>query len=156
MVETYTPQPHRERASQKLGVGNYAVENVLPKWGSSILGTIGGWFVGGAIGGATGAKHGRRYGNIAGSLIGGFVLGFFMWRKQAASEMDSAAVAAKLPGALDIALTPDQVTKEVAHTKDLIAHEQRQNSKLKALLADGPKSPTEHAAAPEAATVASR
>ncbi len=153
MVETYTPKPLQDRNSQKLTFMQYVWDQFLPKWGMTIGGLVGGWFLGGMIGGATGAKHGRSIGNNIGSLLGGFILGFTHWRKDAANEMDTAELADKLRGVMPMALTEPQIKTETDSTKEMLAYERRENSKLKALAQSGAKSPLEHVAvdAPEAA-----
>lgn len=147
MVESYTPHSLHDRSSQKLGFGKYLLEQFAPKWALLLGGLVGGWIVGGMIGGAMGATRGRMFGQQAGSLIGGAVLGFMNWRKKAASEMDSAELATKMRDYIPMGMTNEQVTTEIAHTKELLAYEQRQNNKLQSILSQGPRSHQEHATA---------
>lgn len=150
MVEQYTPKSASERKSNRLTPVDFVREQFVPKWGTLIAGAVGGWFLGGAIGGKLGAERGRSLGQYSGSVIGGVVLGFLNWRKKAASEFDSAELAETMRDVLPMAMTTDEVKGEIAHTRDLLAYEQRQNASLKALLEKGPSAshqPPENTAA---------
>jgi hypothetical protein len=154
MVESYTPKPLEERKSHRLTPLNYLAEQFVPKWILTGAGVVAGWFIGGAIGGATHATNGRILGHNIGALSGGVLLGFYNWRKRAASEMGVAAVADQMRELLPMAMTNDEVKKEIAGTREMIAYEQRQNTRLKALAEAGPKSAVEHAGAEASASAA--
>lgn len=151
MVESYTPKPIAERKSQKLNFGNFISDQFIPKYAGLAIGLVGGWVVGGFIGKSSGSKIGAQYGRQLGSAVGGIVLGFLNWRKNAASEMDSAEVADRLRDVVPMAMTNDEVKREISYTRDLLEYEQRQNNTLKGILEAGPKSHTQHAAAPDEA-----